>query len=74
MEKFKAAFMRVRKAVAVVVAGAVVVLARKAGVELANEDVQTILEFAFVAAAVFVAPANVKPAVREVLEGDDGEV
>lgn len=68
VEQVKAAVRRMSKMIAVFVAGFVVAGARAVGLEVASDDVQLVVEFLFVAAAVYVAPANVKPVVKEVLE------
>lgn len=70
-EKLRAAVMRTRKAIAVAIAGSIVILGRKFGVELVNDDVQTFVDFAFVTGVVYAAPANVKEEVKDFLEDED---
>lgn len=69
--KFKAAVGRVRKVLAAAAALAIVALLNKAGISLVSEDVQDIIDFLFVSGAVYLAPANVKPVVEDVLEDSE---
>ncbi|MFO0417772.1 MAG: hypothetical protein ACK53T_00060 [Planctomycetota bacterium] len=60
----KEAFSRVRKAVAVAVAGVVVVLLGRAGVIVDAGTVETLVTFAITSAIVYVVP-NAKGVVDE---------
>ncbi len=69
-DKFKAAVRRVYKMLAAAAALALVGLAHKVGLTVGSDDIQAIIDFLFVSGAVYVAPANAKDEVRDVLEGD----
>ena len=69
-ERFKLAVRRARKAVAVAVAALVVAGLNHLGVNVVNEDVQEIVDWAIVLGAVYFTPNEHREAVKEVLEDE----